>query len=382
MRTSKLRSVPRDRTRTSRLLWIPLLWTPLLPACAGLEPSPPAACAPGEELFRGRCVHPAARYEPEERIDRDNVVAFGAPLTRLRLPEPPRSGFRIIAPPRTLAPGEEALFCRSWPFPALVNETVHAARLYTTAGLHHSNVIAKPVNPSYGPNPYPDCHPGADDAFGALPAVIPDVLFASSTQVVGDETLVFPEGMGFTLDTTREIATSVHLLNTSAEPEVVELAYDFFTMPMSERTEELVPFVMNVNDFRVPPRATRTVGATCSTFGGNIVSLMPHTHRYAEAFDVDVVREDGGEARVYEGGAFDLEGDIEVYRPAIALEEGDSLRYACRFRNTSDHDLTFGFGDNEMCTLFGYMYPPEKQLAAVSLRDGEPCLSFGIGALR
>ncbi|WP_434041912.1 MULTISPECIES: hypothetical protein [Sorangium] len=359
-----------------------LLWTLLLSACAGLEPSPPAACAPGEELFRGRCVQPAARYEPEERVDHDNVVAFGAPPVRLALPEPPRSGFRIIAPPRTLAPGEETTFCLSWPFPALVNTTVHAARVYTTAGLHHSNVIAKPVNPAFGPNPYPGCHPGADDPFGALPYVIPDVLFASSTQVVGAETLAFPPGMGFTLDTSREIATSVHLLNPSAEPAVVELAYDFFTMPLSERAEELVPFVINVNDFLVPPRATRSVGATCATFGGNIVSLMPHTHRYAEAFDVDVVREDGGEARIYEGGAFDLEGDIEVYRQAISLGDGDSIRYACRFRNTSEHDLRFGLGDNEMCTLFGYMYPPEKQLAAFAARDGEPCSSFGLGAFR
>ncbi|KYF84272.1 hypothetical protein BE11_00435 [Sorangium cellulosum] len=377
MQPTKTRFVPAGRARS-----MCLPWTLLLSACAGLEPSPPAACAPGEELFRGRCVQPAARYEPEERLDRDNVVAFGAPPARLALPEPPRSGFRIIAPPRTLAPGEETTFCLSWPFPALVNTTVHAARVYTTAGLHHSNVIAKPVNPAFGPNPYPGCHPGADDPFGALPDVIPDVLFASSTQVVGEETLAFPPGMGFTLDTSREIATSVHLLNPSAEPAVVELAYDFFTMPLSERAEELVPFVINVNDFLVPPRATRSVGATCSTFGGNIVSLMPHTHRYAEAFDVDIVREDGGDTRIYEGGAFDLEGDIEVYRRAVALEEGDSIRYACRFRNTSEHDLRFGLGDNEMCTLFGYMYPPEKQLGAFAARDGEPCTSFRLGAFR
>ncbi|MDC0677864.1 hypothetical protein [Sorangium atrum] len=377
MQHPKTRYVPRDRACSTGLLWILLL-----PACAGVEPSPPEACSPGEERFRGRCVQPAARYEPEERIDRDNVVAFGAELTRLALPEPPRSGFRIIAPPRLMAPGEEVTFCVSWPFPAIENTAVHAARVYATGGLHHSNVIAKPVNPSFGPNPYPGCHPGAEDPFGTLPAAIPDVLFASSTQIVGEETLVFPEGMGFTLDTSREIAASVHLLNTSPEPAVVELAYDFFTMPLSERKEELAPFVLSVNDFLVPPRATRTVGTTCSTFGGNIVSLMPHTHRYADAFDVDVVHADGGEARVYEGGAFDLESDIEVYRPALALGEGDSLRYACRFRNTSDHDLTFGYGDNEMCMLFGYMYPPEKQVAGISLHDGEPCISLGLGALR
>ncbi|AUX45480.1 hypothetical protein SOCE26_069710 [Sorangium cellulosum] len=377
MRSQNTRSVPRDRARSR---WCILI--PFLPGCAGGEPAPPAACAPGEELFRGRCVAPAARHEPEERIDRDNVVAFGAPLTRLSLPDPPRSGFRIIAPPRTLPPGAETTFCISWPFPAIEHKTVYAARVYTTAGLHHSNVIARPVDPDLGPNPYPDCHPGADDPYGDLPAIIPDVLFASSTQVVGREALVFPPGMGFTLDTSREISTNIHLLNTSPEDAVIEVAYDFFTMPLSERAEELVPFVMNINDFLVPPRATRSVGATCTTFGGNIVSLMPHTHRYADAFDVDVVREAGGEARIYEGGAFDLEGDIEVYRPAIALEAGDSIRYTCRFRNSSEHELRFGLGDNEMCTLFGYMYPPEKQFAAVTRVDGEPCTSFGIGFFR
>jgi hypothetical protein len=376
MQIHDLRSISWRDTRSRHLLWIPFL-----SACVEATPSPPAACPAGEEHFRGRCVSPAARYEPEERIDHDNVVAFGEPLTRLSLPEPPRSGFRIIAPPRTLAPGEEALFCLSWPFPAVEHTTVYAARLYTTAGLHHSNVIAKPVDPDLGPNPYPGCHPGADDPFRDLPEIIPDVLFASSTQVVGDETLVFPPGMGFALDTSREISTNIHLLNPSPEPAVVEVAYDFFTMPLAERAEELVPFVMNINDFLVPPRTTRSVGATCSTFGGNIVSLMPHTHRYADAFDVDVVRE-GGEARIYAGGAFDLEGDIQVYDPPIALGDSDSIRYACRFRNTSDHDLTFGFGDDEMCTLFGYMYPLEKQFAAFSARDGEPCLSLGLGAFR
>lgn len=362
--------------------WELLFWTPLLAACGVNEPGPPASCAPGEELFRGRCVNPAARYEPEQRIDQDNVVAFGEPLTRLALPAPPRSGFRIVAPPRALRPGEEVTYCLSWPFPDIHHKTVYAARVYTTPGLHHSNVIAKPVNPDYGPNPYPDCHPGAEDPFGGLPIVIPDVLFASSTQIASGEALVFPPGMGFKVDTSREISTSIHLLNTSAEPAVVEVAYDFFTMPDAEREEELVPFVMNVNDFLVPPHSTGVVGATCPTYGGNIVSLMPHTHRYAEAFTVDVVSEGGGEERVYEGGEFDLESDIQVYEPEIALEEGGSLRYACTFRNTSAHSLVFGLGDNEMCTLFGYLYPPEKQFVAFSTYQGKPCHTLTIGNFR
>src|SRR5262249_7423656 len=82
------------------------------PPPSPLPPSPPeVTCAPGEEMFRGKCVDPATRYEPQDRVDRDNVSAYGEALTELTLPEPPKSGFRLIAPPRTLSPGEEVEGC-------------------------------------------------------------------------------------------------------------------------------------------------------------------------------------------------------------------------------------------------------------------------------
>src|SRR3954447_5139395 len=99
----------------------------LLAACSGTAPPEQAGCDPGKELFRGACVDPAERYEPASRIDHDNVVAFGDPLTQLKLPDPPRSGFRIVAPPRTLTPGEEDEFCLSWPFPSFQNHVVYGA---------------------------------------------------------------------------------------------------------------------------------------------------------------------------------------------------------------------------------------------------------------
>ena len=49
-----------------------------------------------------------------------------------------------MAPPRPMAAGEEVETCLSWPYPAFANKVVYSARIYTTAGLHHSNVTAKP----------------------------------------------------------------------------------------------------------------------------------------------------------------------------------------------------------------------------------------------
>ncbi|MBK9259469.1 MAG: hypothetical protein IPM54_06485 [Polyangiaceae bacterium] len=342
----------------------------------------PIVCDEGLVLFRGACLDPVARYEPSSQLDPDNVVAYGDPLTELHLPPPPKSGFRIVAPPRTLAPGEEVSLCLSWPIPDLTHDVVHAARLYTTTGLHHSNVVAKPIKEELGPNPYPECHPGASDPFVNIGAGIPDVLFANSTQVEGQETIAFGNGMGYVLDTTREIATSIHFLNTRTESQRIEVVYDFFTMPRSELTQEVAPFVVNVEEFSIPPHTTEVVEATCTAFGGNIAMIMPHTHDLAQCFTVDLLPFSGGEKRVFDDGAFDLESDIRRYDPALNIDDAERIRHQCTFVNSRDVEVHYGIGKNEMCTFFGYIYPPEKQFAGIVAKDGGPCNSVQLGLFR
>lgn len=364
-----------------RVLVVLAALTGITGCIADSTPSAPLTCAAGQELDDGACIDPALRYEPSQRVDDDNVSAFGEPLTQLVLPDPPKSGFRIVAPPRKLAPGEEVELCLSWPIPKTMEHVVHAGRMYTTPGLHHSNVIAKPVNAMTGANPYPGCHPGASDPFSQLPEVIPDVLFANSTQVVGTETLAFPEGMGFHVDPAREISTSIHYLNTGAEPETVEVVYDFFMMPEAALEHEVAPFSLGVNQFLVPPHSVGAVGADCHVFGGTVVSLMPHTHKLAQNFTVDLAR-DGKEERVLESGAYGLESDIHVYDPQITLQGVSSMKFECTFNNTTNHDVVYGIGENEMCILFGYIYPVNKQFVAFAENQGDPCQSVQIGFFR
>src|SRR5690606_30729577 len=119
-----------------------------------------------------------------------------------------------------------------------------------------------------GPSAYPECADGQSDIFNQVQnwqeGDITDVLFANSTQVAGGETIAFPGGMAFTIVTeAREIATSIHWLNTSSQEVVAEVVYDFFTMPDDQMTEVLVPFVFDNQAFTVPPRTTTDVTATC-----------------------------------------------------------------------------------------------------------------------
>jgi hypothetical protein len=341
----------------------------------------PLSCPAGLEAFRGACVEGRLRYEPSAPKDLDNVVAYGDPLTQLALPDPPKSGFRFIAPPRLMAPGEEWDGCLAWPIPEITNKVVYSARLYTTPGLHHSNVVTKPVDPESGPQPYPGCRPGEGDPFSTIGDGIPDVLFANSTQIVGTEDIVFDAGMGYRLDTTREITTSIHFLNTTTEPQVVEVAYDVFTAPETELVTEVAPFVLDIMDFTVPPHAKARVEATCPVFGGNIVTLMPHTHDLIETFSVDLLGEDGSETRVMTQDGYDTGSDIERFAPPISLEGKTDLHFACDFENPYDKAVHYGIGTDEMCILFGYVYPARQQFVGYVEREGDPCIGLQIGLL-
>ena len=343
-------------------------------------PGPPM-CAAGQEMFQGACVDPAERYEPAQRLDTNNVVAEGT-LTQLHLPPPPKSGFRIIAPTRTLQPGEEDEICLSWPFPQFTNHVIYAGRLYSTTGLHHSNLIDKPVDPTQGPQPYPNCHPGASDPFSQLPQVIPDVLFANSTQVVGQETMALPPGMGFTVDPTREILTDIHYLNTTSEVQETEVAYDFFTMPEADLVNEVAPFFLSVQEFDIPPHTTGNVGTTCPLFGGNIVETMPHTHQFATAVTADLIHDDGTDQQIVDDGPFDAKSHIVIHDPPIDLTNVAQISFQCTFDNTTDHDIVWGIGSNEMCILFGYMYPVRQQFIGYSPDQGQPCQGYDIGLFR
>lgn len=365
----------------ARLVYGALAALPLL-GCASVT-TEKLSCDEGLLLQDGACIDPVRRYEPAQQVDADNVVAFGEPLSELDLPAPPKRGFRLVSAPQIVGPGEEIETCAAWPFPkGLASDIVYAGRLYTTPGLHHSNVVTKPVDPEAGPQPYPNCHPGAYDPFGALPDVIPDVLFANSTQVVGEETVIFPPGVGFRVDTSRDIVTSIHFLNTSAEPVRVEVAYDFFTMPEEELENEAAPFVLQVNDFLIPPHSKGSVGSTCPVFGGKIAAMMPHTHKLLESFTVDLVDKDGAAESVYAKGAFDTDSDIKLFDPPLEVTSFDELRYECKFNNTTDHDVVYGLGENEMCILFGYVFPALKQFVAYSEYQGDPCSSIQIGLFR
>ena len=198
---------------------------------------------------------PVRRYEPETRIDFDNVVSYGDAPT-LRLPDPPKSGFRLVVQPNAGAGRRGSRTARAWAYPNIKHKNVYAARLYTSGSLHHSNMYGSALASS-GPSPYPACSQEQMDAFNVpnLENII-DVLFANSTQIEGGEQIVFKPGMAFKLTTEgREVTTNIHWLNASSQPARSEIVYDFFTMPDELVEEELAPLMFQNHGFELPARS-------------------------------------------------------------------------------------------------------------------------------
>ena len=122
------------------------------------------------------------------------------------------------------------------------------------------------------------------------------------------------------------------------------------------------------------------VGSTCSVYNGKVVTLMPHTHKLSQGFTVDLLKTDGTAERVLDDGAFDAQSHIQVFDPQLDLSGVSQMKFECTFNNTTNHDVVYGIGENAMCVLFGYLYPPHSQFVAYSDYQGKPCNSIQIGA--
>lgn len=350
------------------------------------------ACAPGLVMEASGCVDPLRRYEPKTRLDVDNVVSFSDEPT-LDLPPPPKSGFRVVVPPLRLAPGDEVEDCRAWPFPKLKNHVVYAARVYTNSGLHHSNMFGVTLAAA-GPSPYPNCVPHQADVSAQLPRFLAgdilDVLFANTTQIQGGEQIVFPKGMGFKLKTEgREIASQIHWLNAESKSITSEIVYDIFTMPDSELTQEIVPFVYDNEAFSIAPHTKGTIATSCDLLhDAMIVSLMPHAHKRTTSFDAELIDADGMAKSILHTGGFDGSTQIMVFDQPISTAGFTGIRHSCAVSNDLSQPIVYGIGENEMCTLFGYLYPPSSQalgyVGGDPNADGSspPCSVLDLGQLR
>jgi hypothetical protein len=254
------------------------------------------------------------------------------------------------------------------------SRVVAAASVTTGPGLHHGNITTRRKTGEG----FRKCEkePGDHVAFDILGGGA--VLFASSTQVAGTEWQTFPEGMGYRVREGFEIVARMHYLNPTPAPMTVSPRYEWYTIPEDTLKTELGPFAWSYSQFQIAPQTELTVSAECILHKPmHIVSVLPHMHTLGRRFTAGFA---GGprDGRLFLDADYGTRGesDIVQFDPAVDLSQGgagDGARFACTWHNTFDKVIKEGVGDNEMCILFGYAYPPEQAYSALATPQSD-CL--------
>lgn len=291
------------------------------------------------------------------------------PVANPPLGEPPAftvGGFSITIPEVVLAPGEEIEPC--WIFPielAGPSHIVGGAVLRTPPGMHHGNITTRRKTGEG----LRTCEPGAGNS-GTDIIQGGSVLFASSTQVTGEEWYRFPDGHGYRINDQYELVARMHYLNPTDAPVTLAPTYEWFTIDEAALVNEVGAFAWVYQGFEIAPRAELTVTADCplpNNHPMHVLTVLPHMHALGRAMTAG-----------YVGGPFDGElfldsqgydpeqGVLQQYEPAVDLTESTGITFSCTWHNTFDKTIREGVGDNEMCILFGYAWPVERSFSAIA----------------
>jgi hypothetical protein len=338
--------------------------SPLLAACT---PSPSTQGAPGGEGG-----------------DAGGGGAGGAPGLGFETRPPKKSkpahvvgGFTIEVPALTLSPGEESHPCYIFPLEIEgPSRVVGGARLTVGPGMHHGNIVTQPKT-GEGIRPCPD---GSGGLFGGEASAVFDggaVLFGSSTQIQGEEWQRFPDGMGYPVKDGFEIVAHMHYLNPTSAPIEVAPRYEWFTVDEEKVDHLLAPFAWVLHDWEIPPMSEYTAAASCDVPGPmSLVHVLPHMHRMGRSFRAELEGGPHDGVPFLSSPGYDPENGVMLeYAPPLDLSVAERFRFSCTWRNTLDKPLVYGDGDNEMCILFGYAYPPESAYSALAT-GGSSCLLF------
>lgn len=265
--------------------------------------------------------------------------------------------------PLSVDVGEEISgVCQSW---TLNNEEplfVSKVRQRNDGAWHHSNWYFVPEDTYPGPDGTWNC---GDRGFGDVQSALAGgVFFAQSTQTLG-ELQAFQEGAVLEIPPRHKIVGGVHLVNISAAPLDTALSFDIETVPEEDVQIRLRPISFTNTALDIPPQAESRFAMTCnlgqqfeSMLGTpadyNIYYVLAHYHEWGNYFRLSFVDESNEERTIFE-----LKNSIgeplgTVIDPPISSQGAPKLRVECGYINTTDRQLEYGLGGQEMCVFLAY----------------------------
>lgn len=267
----------------------------------------------------------------------------------------------------TTQPGEEVLgLCQSWTLGNEAELWVNTVELEQDEMSHHSNWTFVPDTKFEGPDGVWDCDERDYDQLSA--ALVGGVLYAQSTQA-SREVQKFPNGAAVRIPPHSRIIGDVHLLNVGDEPVTGRVSLTLYSIPKEEVEVGLAPFHMTYDGLDIPPLATSRFHGTCELADkveattGEPLSMklyygLPHTHKLGTRFFLQAVGGPRDGEYLLDVYGFNGEARGRYYDPPVDLTGIGSLRFGCEFENPRSERVGWGFGDQEMCEMLGFIESP------------------------
>jgi hypothetical protein len=270
-------------------------------------------------------------------------------------------------PDQTIAAHSELLRqCRSWTLNNDEDLWVNAVELTQHEASHHSNWTYVPEEMYPGPDGIWPC---ADRNYDQLTAAVSGgVLYAQSTQAV-HEVQAFPDGAAVRIPAHSRIISDIHLLNTGDASITGHVALSIYTLPRAQVVTPLTPFHITYQDLALPPHQTSRFETTCELATGfenatghpidmRLFYSLPHTHALGTRVFLEAV-----------GGPLDGTSLLDVmgtpgeargvaYGHPVDLTGVTALHFGCEFENPTSDVVHWGFNDQEMCEMLGFIQSP------------------------
>jgi len=239
---------------------------------------------------------------------------------------------------------------------------VNAVELTTGPGFHHSNWFWVPENAFPGADGTWKCNDrGYDETVAGLQG---GVLFAQSTQAQ-HEIQQFPGGAATVVPPHSKILAGTHLLNAGDTDVMLTLKLTITPIAQADVTTQLTPTSFTNEAIAIPPhRQSRfTVVCDLDTANRNVTGksadyafyyALGHYHVLGRGVTIEGIKDDGTAATIFQttnavGDA--LGGMID---PAFSIAGYPKMRFSCNYDNPRDTTVTWGVGDNEMCTFLAF----------------------------
>ncbi|MBK9261716.1 MAG: hypothetical protein IPM54_18185 [Polyangiaceae bacterium] len=311
------------------------------------------ACAPGEEpLLLG--------------AKSAGIVPLAAPM--------PGQGIQL-GMTKTIAPGEESYGCRLFQVPD-DGMFVHEQTVYFGPGGHHVLLYKTP----YGAIPemaetgalidaaeVHDCSEGVTALWK-----VDSVLGGSEIMDHPGMLRGLPEGVAVHLPGKTVVVMSVHYLNASSEPSVVDARMNLNSIPAQDVKMEAGLLYLDNQLLHVPPMGTSRARMRCPVPSDVfIVNLQSHMHARGLSFSAEAFDSGGMSSGImYETQKW-LEPPVQSYKPFMELSAGQTIEMQCNY--ASSEARTIGYGpqaSDEMCQLIGPYFPRDERFEACANAGG------------